>query len=167
MKQPLTHTLTAPLDASLRALQDAVAARFNWRIITRGEREQPRFVVEKQVRHDLIRGWTLHAIYQINGGFREAGGISTELYYTVSNQDSVPLIQAGFHVLVLVVMTLFLNRLVTSPPLAGNWIGGLLVAALVGVTTAYIWFAYRRHQAHLRELSDFMARFARRMEANR
>src|SRR5688500_12015501 len=99
MKRQSTLTLSTLPQESLRALQSAVAQRFNWRILTGGQDEQPRFVIEKRVRYDLVRGWPMYSLFQIIGSFQKANSGETKLQYVVSGQVAVPLFHAALFVI--------------------------------------------------------------------
>ncbi len=108
MKTQSTLPLTTPPDESLRLLQRAVAQRSNWRILTGGANHQPRFVIEKRVRYDLVRGLPMVALYQVMGGFQKSTSGETTLRYTVSGDASIPFMHAASLIAVWLVLTFFL-----------------------------------------------------------
>jgi len=163
MKKQSTLTLTTLPQESLHALERAVAQRFHWRITTGGADDQPRFLIEKQVRYDLARRWQMVALYQIIGSFQKTKRGETILHYVVSGQGGVPLFHAALHVSVLLIMTLLIGSIVFSLGIAGNWIGILLLGVLLVSIVVYGLFAYRNYQGHLQELNRFMEEFAERM----
>jgi hypothetical protein len=162
MNNPSTLPLAAFPQESLRALQNAVGEHFQWRMQTGGTLDEPRFVIEKRVRYDLIRGLPMFAVYRAVGHLEKAKTGETLLHFAVSGQPGVPLLHAALFVGVLSLMTFALAALVSSPGMAGNPLGPLLVAALALLTVAYGVLAWRSYHRHLRELTAFMEAFARR-----
>jgi hypothetical protein len=163
MKNQSTLTLSALPQDSLRALQRAVAQRFDWRMMTGRQDDQPRFVIEKRVRYDFFRGLPTYALYHISGSFQQTQSGQTVLQYVVSGQSTVPLFQAALNIGILLVMTVLLGSVVFSPSLGGNWIGILLLGVLMMTMLGYGWYAYRSYQGNLRELNRFMEEFAQGM----
>jgi len=163
MTNPSTLTLTTPPDESLRALERAVAARFHWRILTGGAHDRPRFIIEKQVRYNLLRGWDVYGLYRVTGRFEQTTDGETALIYTVSGQRATPLLQAGLFLGGFLVITLLLASLVLSPELAGNRIGLALLGVMVASMVVYAVVAVRGYRGHLAELTRFMEAYAQRV----
>ena len=63
IKKQSTRILSAQPQESLHILESTVAQHFNWRILTGGSVDQARFMIEKQVRFDLVRGLPMVATY--------------------------------------------------------------------------------------------------------
>lgn len=172
MKHQSTVTLTTLPHESLRALESAVAQRSNWRILTGDSKHKDegeskfRFVIEKQVRYDLIRGWPMVATYRIMGRFQPDQRGETTLRYTVSGEGGVPLFHAAVLIGAMLAITPLLGMAVFNPTTVNRWIGILLIGVLLASIAGYGWFAYRSYQGHLRELSRFMEDFAQRMVAH-
>lgn len=156
MNSPSTQT---PQE-SLRALERAVAQRLDWRILTGSGDDPPRFVIEKPVRYDLIRGWPMVATYRITGGFQQTQSGTTTLCYAVSGQAVIPFIHAALPISVLLAITLLLGSFVFSPTIVNQWIGILLLGVLQMSAFVYGWIAYHSYRGHLRELRRFMEAFA-------
>jgi hypothetical protein len=155
-----TTTLLTTPESGIRALKQAAAGRPHWRIRTGGAGDAARFVIEKQVRYQLVRGWPMTATYTIMGSFQQTVNGETTLRYAVSGQPWIPAFQATFFITLLAIFTLFLGGLVFSPMMVNQWIGVLLLGVMVVIILAYGWFAYRSYQGHLKELRDFMETFA-------
>lgn len=161
MEQLTTVTLTTPPRKCLRALKNAAAEQHpNWYIRSGGDDDQPRFVIEKKVNHQLVRGMPTSTVFKIMGSFDDAGNGQTRLQYGVSGQPAMPFIQAVVFSSVLLIMALFLVMSFSSPQFSGNLIGWLLVGVLVVSAGLYAWFSYRSYQGHLKELRQFMEKFA-------
>lgn len=161
MTELSTLTLVTSPQESLHALQRAVAQRFNWRIMTGGKEDHLRFIIEKRVRYDFIRGVPTYALYQIMGSFQKTTSGDTALHYAVSGNSSIPFFYASLHISILLVVTFLVGSIVFSPPTAGNWIGILLFGVLLVTILAYGLFAYHNYyQGPLRELNRFMEEFA-------
>lgn len=152
-------TATTP-EAQMDALAGAVGQRFDWRLLTGGADDAPRFVIEKRVRYEFVRGWSSHAVYRISGQFEPTANGAATLHYRVSGSLGVPMLHAALHVGVLLVFALLLAGVVRSPGIDGNPIGTMMVAGLMVLAVAYAVYAYRRYQAHLDELHRFMRAFA-------
>jgi hypothetical protein len=157
-------TLTTAPQESLRALERAVAGKFEWRIQAGGEADRPRFVVEKKVPYELMRGAQIHALYQIIGGFEGSSDGKTLLRYAVSAQSWVPFFYSAVVMMVLGLFTGLLASLVSGLGMTGNPIGFLLVAVMLMTMIGYGWLAYQSYRGHVRELQQFMAEFAQRQE---
>jgi hypothetical protein len=145
---------------SLQTLKSAVAQRFNWRILTGDKNDYTRFVIEKQVHYQLIRGWRLTATYQIIGGFQANQNGETVLSYAVSGQPGVPFFHTAFNVSWLLFITFLLASFVFSPTIDANWVGVLLLFVLLATIVLYGWYSHRSYQGHLNELNRFMQEFA-------
>jgi hypothetical protein len=165
MKPHATITILAQPQDSLRALQKAVAQQFDLRLLTGGTPEQPLFVLEKRVRYPLLRGLPLDVLYQVTGDFEQTPDGKTALHYAVSGQWGMALLQAVFHMLILVGFAFLFQIAVFAPPLSLNWIGVVMVVVLYASVIVYAWLAYRRYHEHLRSLEQFMREFAQRMSA--
>ncbi|MBC7813801.1 MAG: hypothetical protein H7175_21770 [Burkholderiales bacterium] len=163
MKQQSTLKMVTPPQESLRALEKAVAQRFDWRILAGGDDDHTRFVIEKKVRYYIARGLPMIALYQIIGSFQKIKSGETTLYYVVSGSPGVPFFHAAVHVSVLLIMTVLLSSFVFSPAIAGNWIGILLLGIMLVTIAAYGFYAYRNYQGHLQELNHFMEEFIQRI----
>jgi cytochrome bd-type quinol oxidase subunit 1 len=159
MPEAIVCTLDTTPQEGLRALQNEVAQRFDWRLLANTQDEQPRFVIEKRVNYPFVRGVNIYGLYQVIGDFDKAKSGDTTLRYTVSGQPGVPLVYAFMIMSMLLVFTLLITATVFSPPLRGNPIGVLLVFFMVGMLLVYGWYAYRRYQGHVRELHRFMEKF--------
>jgi hypothetical protein len=165
MTQQATLILTTQPQESLSALKSAVAQRFNWRILTGGGDDQPRFVIEKYVLYRLVRGWPMHGLYQVIGSFQSNPNGDTTLRYVVSPQPWIPLLSAAIFITPFVVITVYLGTTTSTPNIGGKPLGPLLVGIMLAIIGGYCWYAYRSYQGHLRELSRFMEEFAQRMGA--
>jgi hypothetical protein len=152
--------LTTPPQESLHALERAVAQRFNWRILTGGKVDQPRFVIEKQVSYNFVRGWSTYALYQVVGSFQKTDSGETTLHYVVTGQSAVPIFHAVFNACLLLVIGILPGSFIASPTTAGKLIGILLFGILLFAIIAYGRYAYHSYQGHLVELNRFMAEFA-------
>jgi hypothetical protein len=166
MEQETTVTLHTLPQESMDALKSAVAGHFQWRILTGGTDDQPRFVIEKQVRYNLARGLRMTALYQIAGQFQKTKSGDTAMQYTVSGQSGIPIFQAAVTILIVLAFAIFLGLSVFSPGMGNNGIGILLVGFLLLIAVVYGWFAYRNYQGHLRECSRFMEDFAEQISSN-
>ncbi|MFN8373799.1 MAG: hypothetical protein U0694_13105 [Anaerolineae bacterium] len=56
MQNQATLTLPPLPQDSMRALANAAAQHSQWRVLRGGKDEQPRFVIEKRVRYEIMRG---------------------------------------------------------------------------------------------------------------
>jgi hypothetical protein len=159
MPQENSVLLSTLPQESLSILERMVAARFNWRIFSPETSEQPRFLIEKQVRYYLMRGWTLEGVFQIAGSFYKTKSGETELRYEVSGHINAPLIQAvlliGFIALILVPLTM----VAFGPNIPRSWVSYALPGVLVAIMVFYGWFSYRCYQGHLQEMHRFMQKF--------
>ncbi len=144
-------------------LESAVSRRFDWRIMS-NRNDQPRFVIDRRVRYDLLRGWTVYAHLHIVGSFQKSPSGATLLRYNISG-SGVPLYHAVLNVVLLLVFALLLGSLVSSITVPNRWIGIVLVGVLLMAAAAVSWFAYRSYRSQMQELNGFMVDFARRMGA--
>ena len=163
MVKQSTITLTALPQESLRPLEKSVARQSGWRILTAGEDDQPRFVIEKPVGYTISRGWRMHSTYRITGSLQKTKSGDTALQYAVSGQAGVPIFQAALTIGVLLVMTILLGALAFSPGIRGNWVGIALLGVMIVTILLYGLFAYRNYQGHLKELNRFMEEFAEKI----
>src|SRR5262245_34503602 len=109
MSQQSKVTLTTLPQESLRTLEREVAQHFHWRILTSGDYDQPRFVIEKRERYRLVRGLGMYSTFRIIGGFATSESGETTLRYAVFGQPGVPIFQAVLTISVLLVFTFFLG----------------------------------------------------------
>jgi hypothetical protein len=147
---------------SLRSLQQAVTGHSNWRILTGGENDQPRFVIEKPVRYRMSRGWQMDATYQVIGGFQQSKSGETTLRYAVSGKPGIPFFHTVLIVAPLLIIAFMLGSLAFNPSTGGNLIAIALAAVLLVSAIGYMIFAYRSYQKHLQDLNHFMEAFAQR-----
>lgn len=166
MQKEVTITLVTSPQDSLHALERAVSGRFNWRILIGGKTDAPRFVIEKQVRYAFLRGLPLHARHKIMGSFEPNGSGETQLEYAVLGDGGPAIMNAVVWIIALLVVTVALAMIVFNPRMVNQWIGVLLMLVMVVMIGAYVAFAYRNYQGHLRELDAFMQDFAQQMGIN-
>jgi hypothetical protein len=163
MNTQTSLTLTTSPQDSLHALERAVSGRFNWRILVGGKTDAPKFVIEKQVRYGFLRGLPLTAKHKITGSFQPNGNGATQLEYVVSGDGGPAIMNAVVWVITLLVVTVSLAMIVFNPRMVNQWIGILLMMVMVVTIGAYVVFAYRNYQGHLRELSAFMEAFSQQL----
>lgn len=153
-----TETLTlnaAPQDA-LRMLEKTVQTRLNWRIMTGGTHDQPRFVIEKPVRYNVLRGLNVIALFQVAGNLQPNQQGGTTLYYIVSGQSGIPLLLAGINLALLLGLAGVVGALAFSPTMGNTLVGVLPVGFILLAAALYGVFAYRSYQGHVRELHHLM-----------
>lgn len=144
---------------SLSILERMVAARFDWRIFAQDSSEQPRFLIEKQVRYYLMRGWTLEGVFQIAGSFYKTKSGETELRYDVSGHINAPLIQAALRIGFIVLILVPLTMVAFGPNIPRSWVNYALPGVLLAAIVIYGWFSYRSYREHLREMHRFIEKF--------
>lgn len=147
------------LNDSLSTLEKAVAQRSNWRILTKGTANEQRFVIEKQVRYNFVRGFSMYATHRITGNFQQTLGRETRLHYEISGQSGIAILHAAFYIGILLIFTVLLGSVVFHPQMVNQWVGVLLLVILIIVTIAYGLYAYRSYQAQIKELQQFMEEF--------
>lgn len=158
---PQEHIVILPTlpQESLEILERMVAGRFDWRIFAQQKSEQPRFLIEKQVRYFLLRGWSLDGLFQITGRFHKTKSGATELRYDISGQINAPLIQAGTHISLLLLVLVPLSMIAFGPNIPRGWLNYALPGVLLASIAIYAWLSYRSYQGHLRDMHRFIEMF--------
>lgn len=159
-EQRVAEINASPQDC-LRALQKSVGARFDWRIMTGGKTDAPRFVIEKRVKYSVARRMAIHSTFRVVGNFAPTDNSETQLTYAVSGQPGVALLTGGITVTILPIFAFAIANLVLDPSMRGGLpLGLLLVAILLAGAAGYVYLSRRGYMAHLRELQTFMEAFA-------
>lgn len=161
MSQETTLLLVYALpEFAFKTLKSEVAARQSWRLMSPSDTDQPRFIIEKEVKYWLINYLSLDARYQVVGRFEKTRTGDTALYYSVVGQPWIPFFHAAVYVIAMLAFTLLFALAFFSPPMVVNLVSYLLVGGLLGATVLYAMYAYCRYHWHIREMHRFMEEFA-------